>query len=213
MLGRYIKWTRTSVVLSFVLLTAQAGFAQSVSFNGERFKGNKDATLTLLEYADYQCPYCARFSRETLPQIDREYIATGSVKFVFSHFPLEHHPDAFKAAVTAECAGEQQKFWEMHRRLFDLQESRYFADWPHHGEMLALDLTKFTRCLDSEAIASKVRTHLANGKNAGVKVTPTFFIGYTEPNVWQIKPRQQILGAKPYSDFKEVFDSLLGARK
>ncbi len=202
-----------SAVLTFLLFHAQVGFTQSVTFDGANFKGDKNASVTLIEFADYQCPFCARFSRETLPQIDREYITTGRVKFVFSHFPLERHPDAFKAAVAAECAGEQQKFWEMHRRLFDLQESRYFADWPHHGEMLGLDLTKFAQCMDSETAASKVRNDLANGKNAGVKATPTFFIGFTESNVFQIKPRQQIVGAKPYSAFKEVFDSLLGARK
>jgi len=202
-----------SGALTFLLFHAQVGFTQFVTFDGANFKGDKNASVTLIEFADYQCPFCARFSRETLPQIERDYIAKGSVKFVFSNFPLEHHPYAFKAAEAAQCAAEQGKFWEMHSRLFDLQDTRYFTDWLHHGEMLALDLTKFTQCLDSETTASKIRNELANGNSAGVKVTPTFFIGFTEPNGSQIKPRHQILGAKPYSDFKEAFDSLLGARK
>lgn len=198
----------------FLLLYTQLGFAQSVAFDGTHFKGNKNASITLIEFADYQCPFCARFSRETLPQIERDYIATGKVKYVFSHFPLEnHHPDSFKAAVAAECAGEQRKFWEMHSRLFSLQDTQYFNDWPRHAEMLALDSTQFMRCLDSQATSSKVRTDLANGKNGGVKVTPTFFIGFTESNVSQMKPLQQILGAKPYTTFKEAFDGLLGARR
>ncbi len=200
---------RLAYVLAFLLLHTQIGFTQSVTFDSRHFIGNKNANITLIEFADYQCPFCARFSRETLPQIERDYIATGSVKFVFNNFPLEHHPYAFKAAVAAECAGEQQKFWEMHRRLFDLQDTRYFNDWPHHGQMLALDLTKFMQCLASEATASKIRNDLANGKNAGVKVTPTFFIGFTESGGSQMKPRQQILGAQPYTTFKQAFDGLL----
>lgn len=213
MIHQSIRWV-CSGVLFFLLLPAQVGFTQSVTFDGANFKGDKNATITLIEFADYQCPFCARFSHETLPQIERDYIAKGNVKFVFSNFPLEHHhPYAFKAAVAAQCAGEQRKFWEMHRRLFDLQDTRYFTDWPHHGEMLALDLTKFTQCLDSEATASKVRNDLTNGKNAGVKVTPTFFLGFTEPNVSQIKPLREILGAKPYTTFKEALDSLLSTQR
>jgi protein-disulfide isomerase len=201
-------------LLALFLLHAQVGFTQSVTFDGANFKGNKNASITLIEFADYQCAFCARFSRETLPQIERDYIATGRVKFVFSNFPLERsHPHAFKAAVAAQCAGEQNKFWEMHRRLFDLQDTRYFNDWSHHAQMLVLDSTKFMQCLDSQATASKVRNGIANGKSAGVEVTPTFFLGYTEPNVSKIKTLQQIVGAKPYITFKEAFDGLLSTQR
>jgi len=201
-------------LLALLLVYAQVGFTQSVAFDGANFKGNKNATLTLIEFADYQCPFCARFSRETFPQIERDYVATGRVKFVFSNFPLErHHPYAFKAAEAAQCAGEQRKFWEMHTRLFDLQDTRYFNDWSHHAQMLALDVTKFMQCLDSQATASKVKNQLANGESAGVKVTPTFFLGFTESNVSQIKALQQIMGAKPYITFKEAFDGLLSTQR
>jgi protein-disulfide isomerase len=201
-------------LLALLLLHAQVGFAQTVTFDSANFKGNKTARITLIEFADYQCAFCARFSRETFPQIERDYIATGKVKFVFADFPLERsHPQAFKAAAAAQCAAEQGKFWEMHQRLFDLQETRYFNDWPHHAEMLALDSTKFKQCLDSPATASKIRNELANGKNAGVEGTPTFFIGFTDSNISQIKALRQIAGAKPYATFKEAFDGLLSIQK
>jgi len=201
-------------LLVLLLFHAQVGFSQSVTFDSAIFKGNKTASITLIEFADYQCVFCARFSRETLPQIERDYVATGKVKFVFGNFPLERsHPYAFKAAEAAQCASEQGKFWEMHRRLFDFQDTRYFNDWPHHAQMLALDSAKFMQCLDSEATASKVRNDLANGKSAGVKVTPTFFIGFTQPNVSQIKTLQQIVGAQPYTAFKDAFDSLLATQR
>jgi protein-disulfide isomerase len=201
-------------LLAPLLFQVQIGFSQSVTFDNAIFKGNKNAPITLIEFADYQCPFCARFSRETFPQIEQNYVATGKVKFVFLNFPLEHsHPYAFKAAEAAQCASEQGKFWEMHRRLFDFQDTRYFNDWPHHAQMLSLDSAKFMQCLDSEATASKIRNELANGKSAGVKVTPTFFIGFTEPNQSQIKPLRQIVGAQPYTAFKEVFDSLLRTQR
>jgi protein-disulfide isomerase len=199
--------------LAFLLLHTHVGFTQPFTFDGGHFKGNKNASITLVEFADYQCPFCARFSHETFPQIERDYVAPGTVRFVFANFPLDSHPYAFKAAEAAHCAGEQGKFWEMHSRLFDLQDTRYFNDWPRHAQMLALDSTKFMQCLDSEATASKVRNDLANGKNAGVKGTPAFFFGFTESNASQIKALQQIVGAKPYSAFKEVFDSLLRTQR
>ena len=197
------------------LLFAQLVFSQPmITVEGALFKGDKNARVTLIEFADYQCTFCARFSRETLPQIERDYVATGKVKFAFSNFPLERsHPDSFKAAEAAQCAGEQDKFWEMHRRLFDLQGSRYFNDWSHHAQMLALDSTKFMQCLDSPATASKIRNEMANAKSAGVEATPTFFLGFTEPNVSKVKALQQIVGAKPYTTFKEAFDGLLSTQK
>jgi protein-disulfide isomerase len=82
-------------------------------------KGNPNAKLTLIEFSDYQCPFCRRHAENTLPSLDKEYIATGKVRYVFHDFPLEAiHPQAFKAAEAAHCAGEQQKYWEMHGRLF-----------------------------------------------------------------------------------------------
>ena len=166
------------------LLFAQAGFSQTViTVDDALFKGEKNAKVTLIEFADYQCPFCARFYRETLPQIEENYISTGKVKFFFRNFPLERsHPQAFKAAEAANCAGEQGKFWAMHHRLFTHQEELGSKDLLQHAKMLALDSSKFTRCLDSEESAAKVRRDLAEGEKAGVKVTPTFLLGFTEPN-------------------------------
>jgi protein-disulfide isomerase len=199
-----------SPILLF-LLFAQAGFSQPViTVDDALFKGDKNARVTLVEFADYQCPFCARFYRETLPQIEENYIFTGKVKFFFRNFPLErNHPQAFKAAVAANCAGEQGKFWAMHHRLFTHQEELGAKDLLQHAKMLALDSSKFTRCLDSEESAAKVRKELAEGEKAGVKVTPTFLLGLTEPNNPKITIQKTIVGAKPYTDFKEAIDSLL----
>jgi protein-disulfide isomerase len=196
-----------------LLLFAQAGFSQPIGVNDAPFKGDKNARVSLIEFADYQCPFCARFYRETLPQIEENYIFTGKVKFFFRNFPLERsHPQAFKAAVAANCAGEQGKFWAMHHRLFTHQEELGSKDLLQHAKMLALDSSKFTRCLDSEESAAKVRRDLAEGEKAGVKVTPTFFLGLAEPNNPKITIQNMIVGAKSYADFKEAIDSLVVQR-
>ena len=197
------------------LLSAQAGFGQSIiTVDDALFKGEKNAKVTLIEFADYQCPFCARFYRETFPQIQENYIFTGKVKFFFRNFPLERsHPQAFKAAVAANCAGEQGKFWAMHDRLFTHQEELGSKDLLQHAKMLALDSAKFTRCLDSEESAAKVRRELAEGEKAGVKVTPTFLLGLAEPNNPKITVQKTIIGAKPYADFKEAIDDLLAVQR
>ena len=196
------------------LLSAQAGFSQPIiTVDDALFKGEKNAKVTLIEFADYQCPFCARFYRETFPQIEENYIFTGKVKFFFRNFPLERsHPQAFKAAVAANCAGEQGKFWAMHHRLFTHQEELGSKDLLRHAKMLALDSSKFARCLDSEESAAKVRNELAEGQKAGVKVTPTFLLGLTEPNSPKMAVQKTIVGAKPYTDFKEAMDGLLGVQ-
>ena len=199
----------------FLFLFAQAGFSQPViTVDDDLFKGEKNAKVTLIEFADYQCPFCARFYRETLPQIEEDYIFTGKVKFFFRNFPLERsHPQAFKAAVAANCAGEQGKFWAMHQRLFTHQDELGSKDLLQHAKALSLDSPKFTRCLDSEQSAAKVRNELAEGQKAGVKVTPTFLLGLTEPNSPKIAAQKTIVGAKPYGHFKEAIDGLLGSQR
>lgn len=210
------RWLRILLGPIFLLfLLAQSGFSQTIiTVDDAPFKGDTNARVTLIEFADYQCPFCARFYSETLPQIEENYIFTGKVKFFFRNFPLERsHPQAFKAAVAANCAGEQGKFWAMHQRLFTHQEELGSKDLLQHAKMLALDSSKFTRCLDSEESATRVRKELAEGEKAGVKVTPTFLLGLTEPNNPKITVQNMIVGAKSYSSFKEAIDSLLGVRK
>ncbi len=92
-----------------------------ISMDNVRMKGDPNAPITIVEYSDFECPYCGRFYADTYKQIDAEYIKTGKAKLVFKDFPLTIHPQAPKAAEAARCAQEQGKFWEMHDKLFDLQ--------------------------------------------------------------------------------------------
>jgi protein-disulfide isomerase len=184
-----------------------------LSVEDNPFRGDKKAELTLIEFSDYQCPFCARHFRETLPQIEREYIGTGKVKYVFRDFPIESiHPQAFKAAEAAHCAGEQGKYWEMHDRLFADQNVPGLKDLSQHAQALGLGLPNFEQCLNSGRQAADIRKNMADGQKAGVQGTPTFFLGRTDPNDPKVKAVKVIQGAQPYTAFKQAIESLLSQK-
>ena len=152
-------------------------------------------------------------SRETLPQLEREYIATGKIKYAFRNFPITAiHPLAFKAHEAANCSGEQEKYWEMHDRLYANPTALGPGDLSRHARALTLDLPKFQRCLDSGKHAEKIRADVAEGNLAGVKGTPTFFLGVTRPDDTQITAVRIIRGAQPYAAFKAAIESLLSTK-
>lgn len=178
---------------------------------GAPFMGEQSAKATLIEFSDYHCPFCARHSRQTLPQLVAEYVKAGKVKYVFRDFPIESiHPQAFKVHEAAHCAGDQGKYWEMHDRLFVNQDPKAS---PNHlsqnAQALGLDLSSFQQCLDSGKHAARVRKDMAEGQRAGVGGTPTFFLGLTEPSDGKVKALRKLVGAQPYSSFKEALDAVL----
>jgi protein-disulfide isomerase len=172
------------------------------------FKGQKNAPLTLVEFTDYQCPFCSRHVRETYPQIERDYIATGKLKYVMLDMPLESiHKFAFKAAEAANCSGEQGKYWEMHERLFANQQT--IDSWNAHAEAVGLDVARFEACLASGQQAAEIRRDMAVGQSAGVTGTPGFFLAATDPATSKVKTLRSIKGAQPYAAFKAQIDALL----
>jgi len=186
--------------------------AQNVvlSVDAAPFKGDKNARVTLVEFADYQGPFCARYAGDTLPEIDKEYIKTGKVKYVFRDFPIESiHPGVSKAHEAAHCAGDQAKYWEMHDRLLASPKAQRAADLLDHAKALALEMPKFEQCLNTGRHAAKVREDLLDGQRAGARGTPTFFLGLTEPNSAKIKTSRMLVGAQAYAAFKQAIESLL----
>jgi len=186
----------------------------TVSVDDNPFKGDKSAKLTLIEFSDYQCPFCVRHFRETLPQLEREYINTGKVKYVFRDFPIESiHRDAFKAAEAANCAGEQGKYWQMHDRLFQNQNQLGVEELPKHAQAIGLSLSAFQQCLDSGKHAAEIRKDMEHGQRAGVNGTPTFFLGVQDSDGENVKVLRAIVGAQPYVQFKEAIESALSQMK
>lgn len=161
-------------------------------------KGDPDAPVTIVEWSDFECPFCARFYQQTLSQIEQEYIETGKAKLVYRDFPLSFHAQAQKAAEAAECAGEQDAYWEMHDTLFEKGVSGEEASFKQYAADLGLDTEAFNTCLDSGAMAAEVAQDMREGQAAGITGTPGFVIN-----------GQRVVGAQPFSAFKQVIDAEL----
>ena len=171
-----------------------------VSADDDAFEGDENAPITLIEFSDYECPFCARFYSQTLNQIRENYIDTGKVKLVYRDFPLSFHPNAHKAAEAAECAGEQGKYFEMHDMLFENGVSGGVSSFKTYANSIGLNQAEFDSCLDNDDMASEVKKDFADGQAAGVTGTPGFFIN-----------GKLITGAQPYSVFEAAFEQELNA--
>jgi protein-disulfide isomerase/copper chaperone CopZ len=162
----------------------------------DHVRGDFNAPITLVEFSDFECPFCARHY-PTLKKILEDY--KGKVRLVYKHFPLSFHPNAQKAAEASECAAEQGKFWEYHDKLFENFQNGYslekFKQW---AKELGLDTTKFNDCLDSGKYAQKVKNDYQEGLQKGVKGTPSVFVN-----------GELVVGAVPYEVLKQKIDSLL----
>jgi protein-disulfide isomerase len=183
-----------------------------IRVEGAPAKGDPAARVTLVEFSDYQCPFCARHVRDTLPQLQRDYIDTGKLRYVMRDFPLESiHPQAFKGHVAARCAGDQGRYWEMHDRLFARQAELQPADLVAHARGLGLEEEGFRACLESERHDAAVRADFQDGVSVGVNGTPMFFLGLTRSGEPGIKAVRVIRGAQPYAAFRQAIDALLAA--
>ncbi len=169
-----------------------------VSVDDDAFKGDANAPVTIVEFSDFQCPFCARFYTDTLPLIEKEYIETGKVKLVFRDFPLGFHQNAQKASEAAECAKEQGKFWEMHDTIFDNQNAISVDDLKQYAADLGLDTEKFNDCLDTGKYEQEVKKDMEEGQSYGVTGTPAFFIN-----------GRLVSGAQPFANFKAIIDEEL----
>jgi protein-disulfide isomerase len=179
-----------------------------IDVSDSRLRGEPTAKLTLVEFSDYQCGFCARYMRQTYPQLEAEYIKTGKLRLMLVDMPIESiHKVAFKGAETARCAGEQGKYWEMHDRLFSKQEA--LEPWTGHAEALGLDVAKFNSCMESGKFAAGIRNNVAQAQKLGVTGTPSFMLARTIPNSSKVRVLGFLVGAQPFSAFKAQIDSLL----
>lgn len=176
--------------------------------DNDPFIGESDAPITLIEFTDYQCPFCARHFTQTYPQIKKNYVDTGKVKYVTRDYPLGFHPHAQKTAEAAECAHKQGKFAEMHDKLFSTQStwtnsSDIASVMKQYAKDIGLNSSQFDSCLDSGEMASEVSADQSDGAASGIDGTPGF---------WILGPdgqSQKISGAFPYATFQAAFDKML----
>jgi protein-disulfide isomerase len=181
-----------------------------VSLANTAVKGQAGAKFALIEYSDFQCPFCGRYARESYGQLQKEFVDTGKLKYAFKHLPLEGiHPFAFKAAEAGECARDQGKFWEMHDQMFANQTALAQPNLLQYAQGLGLDAGKFQACLDGKT-AAHVREDSAEAQKLGAGSTPTFFIGQVQPD-GKVKLLRKITGAQPYATFRAALQGLLAA--
>lgn len=149
--------------------------------------GSANATLTIVEFSDYQCVYCRRFHAEVLPALRKAYIDTGKVQLLFKDFPLSMHREALPAALAGRCAGAQGKFWPMNELLFANQDQLAGALYPKFAATLALDVEAFKRCLLDPALTAAIQRDQQQALELGVNATPGFLIGRRLPEGLRIE--------------------------
>lgn len=182
--------------------SAQRGF---IGIDDDPQLGDPGAKVTIIEFGDFQCPYCRQFWKETYPRLKKEYIDTGKVRLVFRDFPQEVHPEAMVTAIAAECAADQGKYYEFHDKVFREQDRRgrdvvrYRADdlrrW---AAEIQLDADAFNQCVDSQRHKEEVANDYADGAAVGINGTPIFFVN-----------GRVLAGAHPFASFQKVIEEEL----
>lgn len=179
-----------------------------ISFDDDAVLGNPEAKVAIVEFSDFQCPYCSRFHNITFPQLRENYIDTGKVRYVYRDFPLKQiHPKATQAAVAANCSGQQGKYWEMHHSLFTNQGRLGPELYNELAEGFQLDLAAFQACLEDPEQNQEVNNDLAYGQSVGVRGTPHYFVGRVEGD--QIVDVKRLNGAQPFQSFAKIIDTML----
>ena len=201
---------KTLLVGLFMALTALPASAQQrgvfIGVDDDPVLGSPDAKVLIIEFGDYQCPSCRQFWKDIEPRLKKDYIDTGKVKLVFRDFPLmQIHPEALMAAIAVNCAGEQEKYWQFHDKVFREQYNRgddivrmKAVDLKKWAKDIGVDQAKFDQCLDSEKFKNEVLKDKADGDAAGVQGTPTFFIN-----------GRAMGGAQQYPEYRKLIDELL----
>ena len=198
-------------ILEKQLPTNQPVLPLKISPGNNPVIGNPNATITIIEFSDFQCPFCAKFHMQTLPTIMDEYINKGTVKLVFRDFPIQSiHPNAVPASIAAECANEQGKFEQMYHTLFkkqkewsNLETSYAIALFNQYASELQLNEEKFDSCIKNVKYIEEIQKDLEDGRMYGISGTPGFFVGNSQIGFIELK------GAQPFESFKKIIDSQL----
>jgi protein-disulfide isomerase len=182
--------------------SAQAKF---IAVDDDPRLGKADAKVTIIEFGDFQCPYCRAFWRETLPRIKKEYVDTGRVRIAYRDFAQDAHLEALMTAMAAECAEDQGKYWEFHDKVFREQDRRgrdvvryRAADVERWATEIGLEAGAFNECFDSERHKAEVQKDYKDGAGIGMSGTPVFFIN-----------GRALVGAHPFSTFQKVIEEEL----
>ncbi|MBT3923746.1 MAG: DsbA family protein [Nitrospina sp.] len=187
-------------------LAGKVAHSVTVSTVGEPMLGEPKAPVTLVEFTDYQCPYCQQFYSRAYKELKKDYIDSGKLRLVLRDLPLPSHQHARSAAISTYCAGEQDKFWEMHDALFEGKGKLNRDDILGYATSLELKKDSFESCLTSGRYKRDIDLDVNDARNVGIKGTPSFVVGRTTDNLVE---GTLIRGTRPFSTFKKEIDKLL----
>lgn len=178
-----------------------------IDLSGSVPLGNNTAKYAIVEFTDYQCPYCYKHAKKTFPIIKHEYIDKGRLKYFIKDYPLDFHRLARKAATSVRCAGKQGKYWDMHSVIFDNQKHLTNDSFLTFANQLKIGTTSFTECMDDPLVIKEIEKDLVLGNSIGVQGTPAFFIGKIENN--NLVNVKKLFGAHSFSSFRKIIEHVL----
>jgi protein-disulfide isomerase len=178
----------------------------TVAIGNKPVMGSESAPVTVVEFADYQCPYCLRFTKTTFPYLKQDYIDTGKVRWVALNLPLPFHKDARKAAQAAHCAGEQGKFWEMREVLFKNPQKLAAEYLPGHAASVGVEVEAFNTCIASDRHLADIDQDARDASAVRLTGTPSFIIGKTASD--RITG-DVVIGAQPLNVFNAAIKKAL----
>jgi protein-disulfide isomerase len=181
--------------------------AGTVQLNAAQALGSASAKVGIVEFSDFECPYCARHHQLVYPLIKQEFVSTGQVKYFARQFPLSFHARAKGASIAAQCAARQGKYWDMHDALFASQRSLGKDLYLATAKLLALDINSFARCEQDPATEKQIAADIAYGDALGVSGTPKFFVGRIDGE--RLVDVTVVSGAQPYAAFKAAIAAKL----
>ena len=181
----------------------------SLNVYGEPFKGSPLARVAILEYSDFDCTYCATYAKEIYPLIDHAYIQAGTVKYFFRDLPGDEHPNALFKARMARCAGDQNRFWEAHDRLFRDQKPFDGPGLTQFIKDLGLDESTFKACISSDSYIEAIQRSARLANNMRINGTPAFLIGTLSEDGSVLRAAKVFLGAESFDAFRKLLDELL----
>ena len=207
MMGMYIFRTVVAAGLLLFIQLTQVG-AGSVMDDG-RIRGSADAPITMIEYSDFTCGYCAKFFQETWPRLQAKYVDTGKVRFIYRDYPRSDQGVGVEAAVAARCAGAQGRYWLMHDRLFSERGRLDSGLFEGYAKMIGLDQTVFSKCFDERQYLESIFQDRNEANRWGFHGTPGFILMRTASGPTEKEPAVAIPGAVPFNEFAEEIDRML----
>jgi protein-disulfide isomerase len=181
----------------------------TMGLTGEPFKGDASAKLAIIEYADFQCPFCRRFEHDIYPQIRERYVNTGKLKYFHRDMPLSFHQGAMPAARAVHCATEQGKFWEMHDSLLGDAASLSAADIDERASKLGMNVPELDKCISSNKFADIIQRSITEAGAMQIGGTPTFIIGTLDAQGNVMSVKQTVVGASSFETFQAALEPLL----